>query len=243
MSVTYVGDTSFEEMEDASLSVDAWGIDTLTRKFKGANTGLQAFLVEYAKDRTVADSIYPYMFHNKHTATIGRAFTEVTIEYKGMVNWRATDSPDDLPPVISSGVRATDASIPYIGNTLGQTTGAVAEVTFMSPYTRVMYVTRERPIRQKYRNFLELTEEGLNIVSRRGSVGNIKIHAGKTWKQASEAKGLDVVGVLQHFNGVAEVVTTQFEWAPAGQWFEVTETNEARVFSLDAANGLLRFFP
>ena len=241
--MTYVGDTTFAEDADAVFTVDAWGMDSLTRRFKGANTLLSDFLEDYAKDRTVADADFPYMFHSSHSATIGRAFSTVTIEYKGLINSKPGNTPEDLPPVFKSGYRTQDVSLPYVGDTIGQTTGAVAEITYSAPFTQIMYVTREVPKTRRFRNILESFEEGIQLLARRGSPGDITIHAGKTWKQSVGTVGLDVIETVQHYNGVAEVIPTQFEWEQAGQWYQVIETNEARVVPLDLANGLMRFFP
>lgn len=241
MSITYVGQREFIEVADAQLSVDAWGMDTLTRKYRGDKAQLDAFLADFGKNRLLADTEFPYLFHTTHNATIGRAYADVTVEYKGLINSGSLNSPNPLPPVITSGSRTQSVQLQFVGDTLGASTGAVADVTYTAAYTKIRYITRGRPKERQYLNVIEHTSQPITILSRAGTPGVIKVFAGHSWRESTGSGIFGGRGSLQAYNGVMEVLPVQFEWTQAGQWYEVTETNEARMVPLDLANGLLTF--
>ncbi len=245
MSATYVGTSAFTEQPGARLTVDAWGMDTLVRKYKGRRDQLATFLAGYAKNRTLADTEYPWLSHQTHSAEIDRAYATVTVEYKGIQGSTASGG-IGLPPVRESSYKTQEVQLQYIGDTLGQSTGAVADITYIAPSTKIRYVRRGRPKKQAFKGDLELTEEAITIVARRGFPGSIQLFAGATWRRELKDSGsrpsVITDGAVQAYNGVIEVVTTQFDFKPAGLWYECIETNEARIVPLDLANGLLNFF-
>lgn len=245
MSTTFVGTTAFTEQPGAQLTVDAWGMDTLVRKYKGSRTLLPAFLATYAKSRAKVDSEYTWLSHQSHSADIDRAYATVSVQFKG-IQGSTNSGGIGLPPVRDTVLKTQEVQLQYIGDTLGQSTGAVANITYVAPSTTIRYVRRGRPKKQSFKGDLELTEEAISIVARNGFPGSIQLFAGATWKRELKDSGsrpsLTPVGAIQAYNGVIEVITTQFSFTPAGLWYECVEVNEARVVPLDLANGLINFF-
>lgn len=243
MSATFVGETAFTLQPGSTLTVDAWGMDTLVRKYRGAPSKLAAFLLPYAKSRTVADSTYPWLSHQGHTVDFDRSYATVTITYKG-IQANASMAGIGLEPIRETSLRTQDVQLQYIGDTLGESTGAVADITYVAPSTTIRYVRRGRPRKQTFKGELELTDEAISVVSRRGFPGNIHLVAGLSWGKVmrdNKATWAAPEGTLQAYNGVVEVITTEFSFKPAGLWYECVETNEARIVPLDLANGLINY--
>jgi len=245
MSTTYVGTNTFALQPGSQLTVDAWGMDTLVRKYKGKTSLLAAFLATYAKNRAKVDSEYNWLSHQSHSVDIDRAYATVSVQFKG-IQGSTNSSGIGLPPVRETVLKTQEVQLQYIGDVLGTSTGAVANITYVAPSTTIRYVRRGRPKKQSFKGDLELTEEAISIVARNGFPGSIQLFAGATWRRELKDSGsrpsLVPVGTVQSYNGVIEVITTQFSFTPAGLWYQCVEVNEARIVPLDLANGLINFF-
>lgn len=96
MAIEYVGDCEFDETEDSGmLTEDFWGMDELTRIFEGRNDLLVPFILKFKKK--YFDDEFPQLGLTNRVIVPGRAFTKVTLTYKGLLD-------NDLPdPVVEGG--------------------------------------------------------------------------------------------------------------------------------------------
>lgn len=217
MGLTYKGDCDFAETEDSGrFSIDPWGMDVLTRIRKGRVDRLSTELALYDRRRDIKDSEYADFYLSRVNPDPGRAFATVTLEYVGI---RGGKIPD---PVFKSGFRASTVSLPYAGIG-GELDGTSTTLKYYAPYTTAMYVLKDKPKGAKYRDKIELIPESLQIISVTGD-DTREI----SYKRASADNG-DTLKTPNAYNALIEVYTSQFDWKKAGQWYEVTETNEAVI--------------
>ena len=221
--VTYTSGISddFEEQPGAVLTQDPWGMDRITRRFKGRLDKVDYELGKLKRSRTVKDAIYPDLTAVSWTVTHDSPFPLLVIEYAGVVGGKTPD------PVFKSGQRAQSVQLAYSGAALINTSESVT-VSYQGPYTQAKYLLPTKPKGPKYRSKVE---------------GNIEITkvAGDASRSFNFLNGGSLLGSISasppggqanSYNGVVEIITPQFDFEQVGSWWTVTETNEKRIVPL-----------
>lgn len=229
MSVVFAGDTEWEEQPDWSLTVDDYGVDTLSRPYSGNAELLADFLKQYPKGSR--DPVYDQLKRTGYSASGHRSFPTVTLQYKGIFA-------DDLPDVKrGGGWRRQTATLTMQDDSTDAAradSATTCTIAYYAPVTRFRYVTRKQPTKQKYAGQLLQTDAAWEIVE--------IIGAGLT--QFYEARpplwvaGIVTGGTIRpgHFNYVRAVGTTIFNIEEAGDYWEVTEENEGRIEMVERAD-------
>jgi len=247
-NLIYVGDISFSETEDSGqITIDPWGMDSLTRIYMGGKGELETFLeqlgqggiqVVYSQNpvagvtaildrsRAIADSVFPQMFAKEIQISIDRSFAKITVPFRGVSNGR-------LPaPVVKFGLRVQSVSLDYGIDGSGIT----ANFQYEAPYSTYTYVTRKQPRRSLYKSKLEYLQDSIQIVSRTGAGGVIKYFVGPSvTNKSGNTQNINNGGAAGHYNAVVEVVGT-IDAQPDGQWWNVVETNEMILTPLNLSN-------
>ncbi len=252
MSITYrgnvyVGDYSFQETETSgSTSVDPWGFDTLQREFEGGNSELQNFVtgltgaltvqaisgtITLDRTRLIQDPAYPSLYVTDYSIEPGRTYSKVKITSKGVYNGKIPK------PTIKYGTKAQSVTLPFIGDELGVTNGVNATFTYTAPYATFTYVTKKKPTGPLYKSKLDAGGNVLQVIARTGAAGSIAFFRGRTVTNAlGTVSSAAIAGGLRQYNAVIEVVNESWDVSPLGQWWQVTEQNQAILTPLDLAN-------
>ncbi len=244
MSTTYKGTTDWVIVEPPAVSRNLYGSDVVNVRIGGPSTTLAATLATFKKGRTATANqylsakgfSYPWATLTDLSTTPGRAFSYINLTYKGVANSMLPE------PVGKGGVRRHTVTIPYIGDTLGESTGAVATFDYLAPYTQWYYLTRGRPEYARERRSY-VTRDSLKILNRSGSPGSLVLFRGKSIESSEIFAGetLTSQGQLQCYNGLVEGVVSDLSFQEIGNniW-ECSQTNEVRIVPLDIVNaGLL----
>lgn len=228
----YRGNCEIEEISPERCTVDVWGLDLLTRTYKGRATGKNAFINELTTRRDKNDTVFKGMFMMDWTYTVEGPWVTFSVVFRGKKDNR------DIEPRLDSGSRVQEVQLQFIGDELGVTTGNVASFTYNAPFTRVFYARRRKPVAIVYRDKLETTRDAIAIVSRSGTPGDLTLFRGRSLNGsalAGSAQNLSA-GALNCYNGVLEIMST-LNFEKVGQWYEIVETHEARIIPLELANG------
>lgn len=223
MSITYVDvGNDFVEQPGATLSVDPWGMDQVTRHFTGKQDMLATEVAKYKRQRNKRDATYGWLFYTSMTATESAPFAEISVTYKGTYDGKVP------APVVKSGFRKQGVTLNLAGATSDESdiTATTSTITYYSPYTTYKYISKEEPKAAKYRTKIKLTAEALDIVSMSNAhLGDLNFVNGTS---LSSGPNRILIYKIQpnKFNAVLELSTSQFEVQPAGRWFEVSETTE-----------------
>lgn len=212
--------SDFWEVDGATLSVDAWGMDSLTRRFQGRLDKVATELAKYKRERDKRDTVHKWLYVTSVVMTESAPFAQLEVKYKGIYDGKAP------APVPKSGFRKQSVQLNLAGDTSDEVTATTTSLTYYAPYTTWRYVTNSRPTAAKYRSKIHLTAEALDVVSMTNShVGELHyVNAGAL--SGARNRPLRITPVPGKFNAALELSTSQFDVEPAGKWFEVTETTE-----------------
>lgn len=223
MSITYVdvGD-DFVEQPGATLTVDPWGMDQITRRFTGKQSMLATEVAKYKRDRDKRDPTYKWLFYTSLVATESAPFAEIAVTYKGTYDGKLPE------PVVKSGFRKQSVTLNLAGATSDEAdiTATTANLTYYAPYSTYKYITKAKPKAAKYRTKIELTAEALDTVSMSNSHRGDLHYVNGTSLSSGPNRILVYKIQPNKFNAVLELSTSQFDVQPAGRWFEITETTE-----------------
>lgn len=226
MSIVYIGDCSFTEVADRQYEIDPWNMDTVTINVEGRVDQLPLYLSTLLRRRDVQLAGLPGLYMISYAVTAGRTMARAQVRFTGIYT---NDIPD---PVLSAGYRTQTVTLSNL-----QAESIQATFEYISPYTRIMYAVKDKPLVQKYRGAVAFSADALQVVSRTGAAGNLKIFGGRYLNtQAKRDLSLPLTGAADSYNAVAESVTNQFDVEHVGQWYRVTENNEIRLQPLDLWN-------
>lgn len=131
MSTHFTGDVSFKESAEPVYNVNDFGMDGITRKFRGAVHLLDTFLRSLNRGQTYNGCYLTSWTHDDH-----RSFPEVTLTYKGVI-----ESRDPLG--------TSETGISTVTTTTATPIEASRDVQYYSPQTTWRYVTNSRQISAK----------------------------------------------------------------------------------------------
>lgn len=219
--------TDFAEQPGATLSVDLWGMDTITRRYTGRLDKVATELAKYKRRRDVKDTVYPGLFATEYTMT-ENPLAELSVTFKGFVDNKVPE------PVLESGTRRQQVTLSFTGDTPGEVTSETMTVTYISPYTTFTYFLKSKPTAPKYRNKVELTTDSMQIVSLSGDPGrNFKFVRGGDLNGSTS--GALLKGDPNSFNAAVEI-HTDLGYSKIGGWYRVIESNQLQLTQLPIAN-------
>lgn len=216
--------TDFEEQPGATLNVDPWGMDAITRRFAGRLDKVTTELAKYKRSRVVKDLIYPDLVAVSWSVQHDSPFPVLTVNYAGIIGGQVPD------PVFKSGYRAQSVQLTYSGLALIATSESVS-VRYKAPYTQAKYILKDKPKAAKYKNAVELTADALEITRISGD-GSREMNFLSGGSLLGAISSTPPGGKANAYNGIVEIVTTQLEFEKVGAWYEVTETNEMQILPL-----------
>ena len=183
MALTYQGDTTWQQVENPVYGKTAWGLDTVSVKWRGPATGYKAF-VDALEQGTVL-SEYPKMYLTTWSGDHHHAFPAVTLVYTGLLS-------GDLPDVLVS----DDGGI----STASQTDDSAAEpsdqrtheVVFYSPTRRYRYAAEERVETSQYSDWEGGAVDAPNIIYQRikDGTGRNRATSGLSWTPVGRLQGI-----------------------------------------------------
>ncbi len=243
----YVGDVDFQETEGSGgMSVDPWGFDTIQREYEGGNSALASFLtglvgsftvqsqsgpVFIDRTRLIQDTDYPALYLTEYSVEPGRAYSKVKTTSKGVFNGKAPQ------PVIEYGTKSQQVTLPFIGDEAGVTNGINASFVYTAPYATIRYIAKLRPTGPLFKSKLSTGSNTVQITARTGAAGGIQFFRGRTITNAlGTVSSANIVGALQAYNAVIEIISESWDVKPLGQWWQVTEQNQVILTPLDLAN-------
>jgi hypothetical protein len=236
--LTYVNVASdFKEKSGAILSVDAWGMDSLRRTFSGRLDKVATELIKYKRNRDKRDTVYADLYLSDYAMVESAPFAELTVTYKGILGGSVGVKLPD--PVFKSGNRAQTAQLKYTADD-GDDTDETTTLSYYAPYTTAHYVLDKKPTRAKYRNAIQVTKDSLQIYHSTGRRDR-NIIFGPDFNGGGDGRSRELPRRSGYANGVVQVFTASFEFHEiAGKWWEVTETNEARIVPPSLAVNAMR---
>lgn len=239
MSTTYVGQQNWILVQPPQVTRNLFGTDVVSVRLGGKTTTLPQTLSLFSKGRNFAANSYltakgfnfPWAYLTDISVQSDKAFSYIELTYKGIAS---TTLPDPKP---EAGVRLQSVSLPYVGDIIGETTGAVATFDYHAPYTKWTYVTRGMPRNPKVRRIL-ITKSSLNVLNRSGSPGTLKLFRGKSvTRSVFNGEAFGGLGSLNAYNGLVEGIYASFDYNEIGNnLWECTQVNEVRIVPLDLVN-------
>ena len=240
--LTSTGET-FVEQPGAQLSIDAWGLDTITRKYRGKEANVPDFIASIRKNRNKPDYLYPALTLTNYTINHGRAWAEVDITYKGTFDGKLPD------PVYSGGVSTLnvqlelqDTGLRNLAIAYGiQYTAPTTQLTYKAPFVNVRYVLREPPKKAMFEDDLNKLDPVISVVNQTGARGGIEIvPLGQPRVQNIPIiAGLPTPTALPPkenlFNGIANVVTEGPSYTQEGKFYLCEEKNQLTIMPFDFA--------
>jgi hypothetical protein len=235
--------TTAEEQPGAQLTVDAWGMDSIVRKYWIKTANAIDFVRILRKNRNRPDSVYNALTLTGYTATEQRAWTHFDVSFKGLIDGK-------LPaPVYTGGSATLNVQLEWQDTVLKQLaagfqreyTPPTTQLTYKAPFAVIRYVTREVPKAPKYSADLNGADPLVSIVNQTGARGpidvvplsqprvqNIPIIAGLPTPTALPPKE-------GYFNGISNIVTDGPSYSQVGQFYECEEKNQLTIMPFDFA--------
>lgn len=235
--------TTAEEQPGAQLTVDAWGMDSIVRKYWIKTANAIDFVRILRKNRNRPDSVYNALTLTGYTATEERAWTHFDVSFKGLIDGK-------LPAPVYTGGSATlnvqlewqDSALRNFAIAYGsQYTAPTTQLTYKAPFAVIRYVTREVPKAPKYSNDLNGADPLVSIVNQTGARGPIDIVplSQPRVQNVPIIAGLPTPTALPpkegYFNGISNIVTDGPSYAQVGQFYECEEKNQLTIMPFDFA--------
>lgn len=215
MGILYIGDCDFKEVSDASFDVDDYGLDEVIRTYGGREDRLAAFLdtIEDGKP----DRVFPDLtaITRRRNVRFDGPFAYVTQSFKGLFGGQ---------------VKPERARVELQERTVTLTRqGSAVTITYMAPVTTWMYATRNRPTHSRFARRLLPIYSANPIIDIVGSE-DAEVEEGEGMN-ASVSRN-SYLGRQDRYRFFRAVVQTGFTQEQEGDYWGITEINEARL--LDA---------
>jgi hypothetical protein len=184
-----------------------------------------------------------------YTLSLGKAWTDVDITYKGTFDGKLPD------PVFSGGTATLTVQLEResseestLATALGQSfTAPTCELSYKSQYVSIRYVSRTKPIQARYPAELNGIKPTIQIVDQRGAkgtiaivplaqrrIGNVPVYI------ATDINGNPVTDalppVLGVFNGISNIVNDGPTYTQEGQFYLCEEKNQVTVMPFSFAS-------
>lgn len=219
LDITYSSGISsdFAEQPGATLNVDPWGMDSLTRRYTGRLDMTERELAKYLAKRDFKDPHIEGLFAISWRMVYAAPLPEFEVDFKGVKDGKPRE------PKIKHGRRIQTVTLPYTGDD-GEDDGTTTTLKYYTPFATVLYATRTRPVGAKYMSVVNPT--GIQVISMSGD-STREIHYKRGPSLNGATRNSTVLSALANgYNAVVEVTGT-VESEQVGQWWENTETIEA----------------
>jgi len=235
--MTYLNSSgeTFVEQPGAQLTIDAWGLDSITRKYSGKVANIPDFIATLRKNRNKPDSEYNALTLTNYTISKGRAWAEVDVNYKGTFDGK-------LPaPIIDGGGMTTQAvQLTYKDTEIEQLTTALnitytkpsCSFTYKAASATIRYVTRNRPSAAAYAQELGGLTSRVQIISQQGALGPYDILPLQPIPQ-NNADPQVFIPTERAFNAITVVVNDGPRYKQEGQFFLCEESNQVTLMPFD----------
>lgn len=233
MGLIYTANCGWEEAAEYVLSVDDWGLDSMTRTYEGRTDELETFLRTLTKN--LPDYQFPELVLIGKAVERGRAFSRVSCEFRGLLG---ADTGKPLPdPVINGGWRLDRVQ-------LQSSTNAQMEIEYNSPFTSYRYVTRQRPTQQQFPGKLLYSKGAFEIFKSWGTKGNVFI-GGSCVSGYNIPVGtgvpIDPAELGNVFVGSSKIITSSMTSNQVGIYWENTEENQGVIVPAEILTGNFAF--
>lgn len=234
---------TFEEQPGAQLTIDAWGLDTITRKYRGKTAYVQNFIDTLRKNRTKPDPYFKALTLTNYVLTNGRAWVDVDVTYKGTFDGKLPD------PIFSGGVTTQSVQLDYKDSVTEQLTSALGvtytkpttELTYKATFVSIRYVTRKIPAVAQYPEELNGVVPVVSIVNQTGGRGGIALVPLAQPRIAN----VPIIGNISDpvalpakenlFNGITNIVNEGPNWTQEGQFYLCEEKNQVTIMPFSFA--------
>jgi hypothetical protein len=211
------------------LSVDPWGLDTVTRKYIVRADRCAAVVERLKRGRTFADWQFPQMSMTTYNVTYNGGLCEFSITYKGVI---AQDAPvPGMPltatsPVFRSGTKQQRVSLVF----LSSSTVPDDDVVYNSPTTTIRYAVQKKPTSRLFNGFVDYIEDSIQIKNRTFPTLPLILTIGNSFTRNTRVSVVSTGnGQAESFNGVVECINQSFSFEPQGLWWACEEQNEVVI--------------
>ena len=235
--MTYLNSSgeTFVEQPGAQLTIDAWGLDSITRKWSGKVANIPDFIATLRKNRNLPDAEYNALTLTNYTISKGRAWAEVDINYKGTFDGK-------LPaPIVDGGGMTTQAVQLTFKDTEKEQLATALNITYTPPScsftykaasATIRYVTRKRPNFAAYSQELGGLTSRVQIISQQGALGPYDILPLQPIPQ-NNADPQVFIPTERAFNAITVIVNDGPRYKQEGQFFLCEESNQVTLMPFD----------
>lgn len=217
----------FELQPGSVLSVDPWGMDQITRKWRGRLDKVLTERNKYKRDRQKRDFEHKdlYCVEYKVIEEIGSAVLEAT--FKGVI-----DGALPQPVIADSGYRRNTVEL-GIAENIGLTAlGSSTTLTYNSPYVKVNFVSKSRRKFALHADKVDASQ--LQIIKQTNAhLASLNLVKGQSLNGQSQQSVQAIAGIVGRYNGTFEVQSAITSQKPVGQWWEGTETHEILIVPME----------
>jgi hypothetical protein len=221
-----VGD-DFVLQPGSRLQVDAWGMDSITRKYKGRLDKVATEVAKYKRDRKKRDSIYQWLYYTDLDVLEGEAFAELSVTYKGLYDGQIPE-----PVLADSGYRRNTVDL-GLAEDIGFTVlGNSSTITYNAPFAKVNFVSETRRRFAQHANMVDLGQ--LQIIKQKNAnLALLNIVKGASLNDPAAEPTQNIAGIVGRYNGTFEVNSAITSQKKVGQWWEGTETHEILIVPME----------
>lgn len=226
---------TFVEQPGAQLTIDAWGMDSITRKYMGKVANVPDFIATLRKNRNKPDNEFKALTLGNYNINLGRAWAEVDVTYKGTFDGKLPDPIIDGGGMTTQSVQLTykDSEIEGLASALRITyTKPSCSFTYKAASATIRYVTRSRPSSASYTLELGGLTSKVEIIKQEGALGAYDILPLQQIPQ-NNADIKAFVPTEKAFNAITVVVNDGPKYKQEGQYFLCEETNQVTLFPFD----------
>lgn len=202
MAITYLGDATFQQIEEASFGADLFGLDTLSRTYEGRSSLFPAFIRNFRRGQP--DTEFPQLSFIGYSGGGSQGVIKVTLNFSGKYDTSNNARSDE-----ERDTRLQQATF------TGFSTGIQLNVTYKSPMVRTRWATLRRP--KDSDGFQAEPDPDCEIDSVTGA-NQVQL--------ASFGNTMEVILGSAEFNVVEKLSRTSFPRTQAGKWWRNTETVE-----------------
>lgn len=217
----YVGNCAIEEVSPEIWGKDLWGMDTLSRTYKGRMDRVTQFANVLSNNQSKPDRIFRPMVMRDYGCVIDAPWATFTVNFWGKLDGKLP------PPVFSNDMSILSVVLDYALGDLNENdpfSGTQTQITYEAPSTTIRYITKGLPETSSFEGVVRNTKQ-IQLIGRMGAPGNIKLF---DIRNGNGYAGQVPPELAQHFNG-AIVIENTFAAQQVGNYAECIETNQVII--------------
>lgn len=214
-------DLTIQEEPGANLTTDLFGIQVLTRPFRGPQTDLVKFLADYEAD--LRDRILPDLLLTDHNFTTQRGgIISGNLTFKG-VPGLAAGKPAFSKTTVEKAL-VTKRAVIRAANDKGQQ----VEIEYKAPATTYMYARATEPTEGRFVGAMRYFQHSFKIIKSRGFKRFPMI---SVTPMTFALMGLGAYNKDAFYIGI-KIVTQVLDCKQVGSVWQVTERNDGMLFDV-----------